>query len=103
MDMLESGDILIVTKPDCRALEGTGLTCSVGARIIAVLNAVTQLERGALTERTQSCLKRAKSGGKILGRPSMLGRAVLDTLPVRLESLLVRIGQKPPRQAGVRL
>lgn len=37
-----------------------------------VLNAVAQFERDLLIERTQSGLKRAKSGGKPLGRPSTL-------------------------------
>ena len=37
-----------------------------------VLNAVAQFERDLLIERTQSGLKRAKSGGKALGRPSTL-------------------------------
>lgn len=37
-----------------------------------VLNAVAQFERDLLIERTQSGLKPAKSGGKTLGRPSVL-------------------------------
>ncbi|QFI70547.1 Mobile element protein (plasmid) [Sinorhizobium alkalisoli] len=37
-----------------------------------VLNAVAQFERDLLIERTQSGLKRAKSEGKTLGRPSSL-------------------------------
>lgn len=37
-----------------------------------VLNAVAQFERDLLIERTQSGLKRAKSEGKTLGRPTML-------------------------------
>ncbi|NEJ26356.1 hypothetical protein GR247_41565, partial [Rhizobium leguminosarum] len=36
------------------------------------LNAVAQFERDLLIERTQSGLKRAKSEGKTLGRPSTL-------------------------------
>ena len=37
-----------------------------------VLNAVAQFERDLLIERTQSGLRRAKSEGKTLGRPSTL-------------------------------
>lgn len=37
-----------------------------------VLNAVAQFERGLLSERTQSDLRRAKSEGKALGRRSTL-------------------------------
>lgn len=39
---------------------------------MGVLNAVAQFERGLLIERTQSGLKRAKSEGMALGRPSTL-------------------------------
>lgn len=37
-----------------------------------VLNAVAQFERNLLIERTQSGLRRARSEGKALGRPSIL-------------------------------
>ena len=94
MDRLESGDVLIVTKLDrlgrdaidvsttvkalaemgvkvyCLALGGADLTSSSGTMTMQVLNAVAQLERDLLIERTQSGLRRAKSEGKILGRPS---------------------------------
>jgi putative DNA-invertase from lambdoid prophage Rac len=96
MDKLESGDILIVTKLDrlgrdaidvsttvkalaeigvrvyCLALGGADLTSSAGTMTMNVLNAVAQFERDLLVERTQSGLKRAKSEGKALGRPSTL-------------------------------
>ncbi|WP_413990778.1 recombinase family protein [Labrys okinawensis] len=96
MEKLESGDILIVTKLDrlgrdaidvsttvkalgemgvkvyCLALGGADLTSSSGIMTMQVLNAVAQFERDLLIERTQSGLKRAKSEGKILGRPSTL-------------------------------
>ena len=96
MDKLESGDILIVTKLDrlgrdaidvsttvrtlaemgvrvyCLALGGADLTSSAGTMTMNVLNAVAQFERDLLIERTQSGLKRAKSEGKALGRPSTL-------------------------------
>ena len=93
MDKLESGDILIVTKLDrlgrdatdvsstvkalaeigvrvyCLALGGADLASSAGTMTMNVLNAVAQFERDLLIERTQSGLKRAKSEGKVLGRP----------------------------------
>lgn len=96
MDRLESGDVLIVTKLDrlgrdaidvsttvktlsemgvkvyCLALGGADLTSSSGTMTMQVLNAVAQFERDLLIERTQSGLRRAKSEGKTLGRPSTL-------------------------------
>ena len=96
MDRLESGDVLIVTTLDrlgrdaidvsttvkalaemgvkvyCLALGGADLTSSSGTMTMQVLNAVAQFERDLLIERTQSGLRRAKSEGKILGRPSTL-------------------------------
>lgn len=95
-DRLENGDILIVTKLDrlgrdaidvsatvtllagmgvkvyCLALGGIDLASSSGTMTMQVLNAVAQFERDLLVERTQSGLKRARSEGKILGRPSVL-------------------------------
>lgn len=96
MDRLEAGDVLIVTKLDrlgrdaidvsttikalsemgvkvyCLALGGADLTSSSGIMTMQVLNAVAQFERDLLIERTQSGLKRAKSEGNTLGRPSTL-------------------------------
>jgi putative DNA-invertase from lambdoid prophage Rac len=93
---MESGDILIVTKLDrlgrdaidvsttvktlaemgvrvyCLALGGADLASSAGTMTMNVLNAVAQFERDLLIERTQSGLKRARSEGKALGRPSTL-------------------------------
>lgn len=59
-------------KVYCLALGGSDLTSSSGTMTMQVLNAVAQFERDLLIERTQSGLKRAKSEGKILGRPSTL-------------------------------
>ncbi len=99
MDRLEAGDILIVTKLDrlgrdamdvsttvkmlgtmgvkvyCLALGGADLTSSSGTMTMQVLNAVAQFERDLLIERTQSGLRRAKSEGKTLGRPSVLSES----------------------------
>ena len=96
MDRLETGDVLIVTKLDrlgrdaidvsstiklltklgvrvhCLALGGVDLTSPAGSMTMNVLNAVAQFERDLLIERTQSGLRRAKSEGKALGRPSTL-------------------------------
>ena len=59
-------------KVYCLALGGADLTSSSGTMTMQVLNAVAQFERDLLIERTQSGLKRAKSEGKTLGRPSTL-------------------------------
>ncbi|MBS7708032.1 recombinase family protein [Chelatococcus asaccharovorans] len=96
LDRMEKGDVLIVTKLDrlgrdaidvsstvsklstmgvkvhCLALGGVDLTSSAGTMTMNVLNAVAQFERDLLIERTQSGLKRARSQGKTLGRPSLL-------------------------------
>lgn len=56
----------------CLALGGVDLTSSAGKMTMGVINAVAQFERDLLTERTQSGLTRAKSQGKILGRPQIL-------------------------------
>ena len=96
IDRLEAGDILIVTRLDrlgrdaidvsatvrmlaamgvrvyCLALGGADLTSSAGVMTMNVLNAVAQFERDLLVERTQSGLRRAKSEGKVLGRPPAL-------------------------------
>jgi putative DNA-invertase from lambdoid prophage Rac len=108
LDRMEAGDILIVTKLDrlgrdaidvsrtvakleelgtrvhCLALGGVDLTSSAGKLTMGVINAVAQFERDLLIKRTQSGLRRAKSAGKVLGRPAQLGDAqrqiVLDEL-----------------------
>ena len=59
-------------KVYCLALGGADLTSSSGTMTMQVLNAVAQFERDLLIERTQSGLRRAKSEGKTLGRPSTL-------------------------------
>lgn len=96
MDRLEAGDILIVTKLDrlgrdaidvsttvaklaemgvrvhCLALGGADLTSAAGKMIMGVISSFAEFERDLLIERTQSGLQRAKSEGKVLGRPSAL-------------------------------
>jgi putative DNA-invertase from lambdoid prophage Rac len=56
----------------CLALGGIDLTSSAGKMTMGVINSVAQFERDLLIERTQSGLDRAKSNGKILGRPNVL-------------------------------
>lgn len=99
MDKLEAGDVLVVTKLDrlgrnamdvrqtvealaelgvkvhCLALGGVDLTSPAGKMTMAVISAVAEFERDLLIERTQAGLARAKSEGKVLGRP----RALTDT------------------------
>jgi putative DNA-invertase from lambdoid prophage Rac len=96
LDKMENRDVLIVTKLDrlgrdaidvsttvaklekmgirvhCLALGGVDLTSSAGKMTMGVINSVAQFERDLLIERTQSGLARAKSQGKILGRPKIL-------------------------------
>lgn len=96
LDRLETGDVLIVTKLDrlgrnamdvrstveslaadgvrvhCLALGGVDLTSAAGKMTMGVISAVAEFERDLLVERTQAGLKRAKAGGKVLGRPNAL-------------------------------
>ena len=95
-EKLETGDVLIVTKLDrlgrnamdvrqtvealaklgvkvhCLALGGVDLTSPAGKMTMAVISAVAEFERDLLIERTQAGLARAKSEGKVLGRPRAL-------------------------------
>lgn len=97
LDKLETGDVLIVTKLDrlgrnamdvratverldelgvrvhCLQLGGVDLTSPAGRMTMQVINAVAEFERDLLIERTNAGIKRAKSEGKIFGRPSALG------------------------------
>ena len=96
LNKLEDGDVLIVTKLDrlgrnaidvrttvdaltamgvrvyCLALGGMDLTSAAGKMTMQVINAMAEFERDLLIERTQSGLRRAKSEGKVLGRPQSL-------------------------------
>ncbi|HCU06556.1 MAG TPA: resolvase [Holosporales bacterium] len=96
LDKMEARDVLIVTKLDrlgrdaidvsqtlgklekmnirvhCLALGGVDLTSSAGKMTMGIINVVAQFERDLLIERTQSGLARAKSDGRILGRPKVL-------------------------------
>jgi putative DNA-invertase from lambdoid prophage Rac len=96
VDRLEAGDILIVTKLDrlgrnamdvratverldgmgvkvhCLALGGVDLTSAAGKMTMAVISAVSEMERDLLIERTQAGLQRAKAEGKKLGRKPTL-------------------------------
>jgi putative DNA-invertase from lambdoid prophage Rac len=96
VDRLEHGDILIVTKLDrlgrnamdvratverldgmgvkvhCLALGGVDLTSAAGKMTMAVISAVSEMERDLLIERTQAGLQRAKAEGKKLGRKPTL-------------------------------
>ncbi len=96
VDRLESGDVLIVTKLDrlgrsaldvrmtverlsvmgvrvhCLALGGVDLTSAAGKMTMAVISAVSEMEKDLLVERTHAGLKRAKAEGKKLGRKPTL-------------------------------
>ncbi len=108
LDKMEKDDVLIVTKLDrlgrdaidvsttvarleqegirvyCLALGGVDLTSSAGKLTMGVINAVAQFERDLLIERTQAGLARAKSEGKVLGRPPALSGEQQDLVRQRL-------------------
>lgn len=108
LEKMEQGDVLIVTKLDrlgrdaidvsstvalleergirvhCLALGGVDLTSSAGRLTMGVINTVAQFERDLLIERTQAGLARAKSEGKILGRPPALSSEQQELVRQRL-------------------
>ena len=108
LNKLESGDVLVVTKLDrlgrnamdvratverlasvgvrvhCLALGGADLASPAGKMTMGVIAAVAEFERDLLIERTQSGLARAKSKGKLLGRPRSLDAIQIDLVEQRL-------------------
>lgn len=56
----------------CLALGGVDLASPAGKMTMNVINAVAQFERDLLIERTNAGLRRAKSEGRKLGRPTAL-------------------------------
>ena len=110
LDKMEKGDVLVVTKMDrlgrnaidvsttvaklekigikihCIALGGVDLTSSAGKMTMGVINHVAQFERDLLIERTQSGLARAKSQGKVFGRPKILSSLQKDQIVQQLQT-----------------
>ncbi|OPK06125.1 recombinase family protein [Pseudomonas sp. VI4.1] len=110
LERMESGDVLIVTKLDrlgrnamdvrqtvehlatvgvrvhCLALGGVDLTSAAGKMTMQVLGAVAEFERDLLIERTQAGLARAKSEGKVLGRPEAIA-TTKDVLRCKAEDM----------------
>ena len=110
LDKMEKGDVLVVTKMDrlgrnaidvsttvaklekigikihCLALGGVDLTSSAGKMTMGVINHVAQFERDLLIERTQSGLARAKSQGKVFGRPKILSSLQKDQIVQQLQT-----------------
>ena len=108
LNKLESGDVLVVTKLDrlgrnamdvratverlasvgvrvhCLALGGADLASPAGKMTMGVIAAVAEFERDILIERTQSGLARAKSQGKLLGRPRSLDAIQIELVEQRL-------------------
>ena len=108
LDKLEAGDVLVVTKLDrlgrnamdvratvekltdlgvrvhCLALGGVDLTSPAGKMTMGVIAAVAEFERDLLIERTQAGLSRAKSEGKLLGRPRKLTKLQAEAARVRV-------------------
>ena len=107
-DKLEAGDVLVVTKLDrlgrnamdvrvtvekltglgvrvhCLALGGVDLTSPAGKMTMGVIAAVAEFERDLLIERTQAGLSRAKSEGKVLGRPQSLTKLQAEVVRGRV-------------------
>ena len=93
VEKMEPGDVLVVTKFDrlgrnamdveatikmlaaipvkvhCLAIQGVDLASPGGAFTMHVLNAVAQLERDLIIERTNSGVAQAREQGKRFGRP----------------------------------
>lgn len=108
LDRLEDGDVLVVTKLDrlgrnamdvratveeltamgvrvhCLALGGADLTSAAGKMVMSVLSSVAEFERDLLLERTAAGLARARSAGKVLGRPKALSDKQESTALERL-------------------
>ena len=111
VDRLETGDVLIVTKLDrlgrnaldvrmtVERLSVMGvrvhcldLTSAAGKMTMAVISAVSEMEKDLLVERTHAGLKRAKAEGKKLGRKPTLtvdDRSQIITLKAEGASLAV--------------
>ena len=109
VDRLEPKDVLVVTKLDrlgrnamdvgstvaqlaeigvhvhCLALGGVDLASSTGKLTMNVINAVAELERDLLIERTQAGLERAKAAGRKLGRPASLSPEQRQDVARRLD------------------
>ena len=109
-DKLEAGDVLVVTKLDrlgrnamdvrvtvekltglgvrvhCLALGGVDLTSPAGKMTMGVIAAVAEFEHDLLIERTQAGLSRAKSEGKVLGRPQSLTKLQMEAVKGRVAS-----------------
>ena len=109
VDRLEPKDVLVVTKLDrlgrnamdvgstvaqlaeigvhvhCLALGGVDLASSTGKLTMNVINAVAELERDLLIERTQAGLARAKAAGRKLGRPESLSPEQRQDVARRLD------------------
>jgi putative DNA-invertase from lambdoid prophage Rac len=108
LDKLEETDVLIVTKLDrlgrnamdvratverlaalgvkvhCLQLGGVDLTSAAGKMTMQVISAVAEFERDLLIERTHAGIKRAKSEGKVFGRPPSLDVATREVAIKRL-------------------
>jgi putative DNA-invertase from lambdoid prophage Rac len=110
LDKMEKGDVLVVTKMDrlgrnsidvsttvaklekigikihCLALGGVDLTSPAGKMTMGVINHVAEFERDLLIERTQSGLARAKSQGKVFGRPKILSSLQKNQIAQQLQT-----------------
>lgn len=110
LDKLENGDTLVVTKIDrcgrnamdvrktiedlsnrgvrvhCLQLGGADLNSAAGKIIMGVICQIAEFEKDLLIERVNAGLERAKSQGRILGRPSRLTSQQKEEIRKRKES-----------------
>lgn len=68
------------------SLGGQDLSSPSGKLMLAMLSAVAEMERDLLIERTQAGLQRARSEGKVLGRPSKTTEVQRDAIREHLEN-----------------
>ncbi len=131
LDKLEDGDVLIVTKLDrlgrnamdvratverlailgvrvhCLQLGGVDLASPAGKMTMQVISAVAEFERDLLIERTNAGIKRAKTDGKVFGRPPALSAvqraAVIKQLSQATPIARIACENKVSRQTIMRI
>lgn len=68
------------------SLGGVDLTSPTGKLLVSMLAAVAEMERDLLIERTRAGLERARSEGKVIGRPFKTTPAQREQMRARLAS-----------------
>lgn len=110
MSRIRDGEILVVSKLDrlgrdaidvqktvkelvsrnikviVHQIGNTDLSSPAGKMLLTMLSAVAEMERDLIVERTQIGLERAKSEGKILGRPTKISENQKEEIKQKLKS-----------------